>query len=237
MAAIRHTALNGGMVEIDGGGADLTRPFASFIVARFGSHLQEFGAGRLDFGATVARELEIDLTEEYSYQGGRLRLGSGPWVDLDTKHETVIRIAVWEGTAYSLKTVKYGGRSLDLIALLDQFVISETADGIAMRPTNPHEVRLARIGGHAPSVVQNVPGVGLLEVAELTPERAKRLPPWAGLPVTGGELFVENERSRDAKTFLMVGHTAVSRLYPNHWEDEEAAIVDRFSKMKVEWRS
>lgn len=235
-AEAEHTCLDASVVKISSYvSLDLAQPFGSVIHARFGPFFHEFIGGPLDYGRRVAEGLEITLDEEYSYQGGVLRLGSTILFDDITKLQTIRRFAVWEGQSFSFKTFLHGGSSKDLISVIDKFDISEGAAGIVLSP-KPGAAAINRDGtNHLPELDQNVPGMGLLEIGYLSATRARMLPSWEGQRVRGGELFVE-DKGTEEMTLLLVGDTSVTRLYPNHWEANEQEILDKFSEVVVGWQ-
>lgn len=237
MGAFRdYRVIDGSSVSVDfSDDADLTQRFATFSIFDWGSHRQEFAAGTADFGAVVAEHLEIVLDESYSYQGGTLRIGSTILYDEATRISAVRRFGVWEGVNHSLKTLLHHAETADMIALLDQFSIEETPAGITLHPNEPKSTRVV-VGGtaHVPRLLQNVPGLGLLEIKQRTPAYARRLPVWSGRRTRGGELFVE-DRDSDQMTLLLVGEGVLTRLYPNAAQASEETMIDRFSEGLFRW--
>jgi hypothetical protein len=232
LSSITRAALDGGLVTISVQG-DLDRPWGTYVEYSLGGSIQQFGAGGIDFAATIARELSISLDEQYSFQGGRLRIGSKSEYNPVTRQRELTRIGVWEGWGFSLKAVLYNRSSKDMIGLLERFTVTETPNGLVIDPVRPALAELQR-GQWAPRVAQNVPDLGLISIRERTPEREKRLPKWKGMTVSGGELFVDR-RGTAQMTFALAGETAVTRLYPNSWEADVTDILDRFSEAKIDW--
>ncbi len=159
-----------------------------------GIKYQELTAGPRDLGETMAMDphiaLGMRLDEEYSFQGGRLRIGAGTQPvgsDGDEYWEqgpdgigrpTPIRFGVWEGDAYSVHTQRYGGEANHLIAVFHEFEISETAEGVSCKPKDYPATTF--IDG--PRVLKDIPELGLLSIAQLTSTTAKRLPRHRGTP-------------------------------------------------------
>jgi hypothetical protein len=133
-------------------------------------------------------------------------------------------VAVWRGRRYCFFTEMYGATITNLLAVLRTLRIEEYDDGLTLRPT-------ARVGAEfaAPAtVLKEVPGLGLLEMAPLTKQRAGQLPSWRGLQTQAGELF------RDALTdgkpyFLLATADAWLSLVPLAGTDLEQvpALLNR----------
>lgn len=233
MATVTPIALDGSTVEISSA-LDLDRPGAtSFIVARLGNHLQEFGSGDLDFGDFVAEGHGVSFEEEYSFQGGRLRVGRAEKYDTQVKGGYTLRLGVWQGRSSSVKTVIFNGKSADVVSLFDQFTIEETSSGVVMRPARP-SVDIVRDGQHAPDFVKPVPGLGLLDVYALTPDKVRGAPQWGGRRVRGGELFVEIGARREDTTLVLLGRSAFTRIYPDEGTTESDVVAEA-SELEVAW--
>jgi hypothetical protein len=83
--------------------------------------------------------------------------------------------------------------------------------------------------------VKWVPAVGLLEIWQRTAEADVELPPWPGIEVIGGELFVEMKLG-GRTLFLLVGETSVTRIY----SDEDVSlnlVTDGLEKVSVGWKT
>ncbi len=232
-----HTTLDGNLLELKSHvPLDLTRPFGSVIHARFGPYFQEFIGGQLSYGRQVAESMELVLDEHYSFAGGSLLIGSKIAYDEMTKLESTQLLGVWEGKSFSFKTVLHNAESRDFIPLLSEFSITETDTGIALQPKDPKRVQIERSStSHGPTLNQNIPGLGLIEVWELTSDLIETLPPWEGKHVPGGELFLEDEDTPDI-TFVLVGISSFTRLYPNLWEVAELGALELFSELTVSVR-
>lgn len=228
-----QSSVDGGSVNIEGPG-DLSAPWASFADLAVGDRLVEIGTGPARWGFDVAEGLEIDLAESYSYRNGTLHLGEKTTTDPVTQLSGTYRLAVWVVNGFSMKT--HGYRDTEsLIAFLENFELQDRVDGLVLKPRQRSTISYLRSQTRAPSYLQNVPGVGLIEVKQLTPEKRKAAPPWSGAAAKGGSLYVEDKDSSDW-TLLLVGESAITRLYPNYWQAPPEEIVDRFSDTVVTWQ-
>ena len=235
MPSVTLTALDGGTVELMSP-LDVRRGGAtSFIVVKWANHLQEFGAGELEYGEFVAGVHEIEFSEEYSLQGGRLRIGFGEHYDPQTRASATTALGVWEGTGRALKTVLWEASSQDVIGVFEQFDIAERPTGIVLLPRSP-AVSVVRDGAHAPDVVQYVQGLGLVDVFQLTDEVRRGMPPWAGRRVRGGELFSEDAGPEAVLTLVLAGPSAVARIYPDEGA-VESELLERASELEVSWQA
>jgi hypothetical protein len=125
--------------------------------------------------------------------------------------------------------------SSGLIALFGMLTITETDQGVTLAPMDANELTLARSGGQQPELVKWVPAVGLLEIWQRTAEADVELPPWPGIEVIGGELFVEMKLG-GRTLFLLVGETSVTRIY----SDEDVSlnlVTDGLEKVSVGWKT
>jgi hypothetical protein len=207
---------------------------------------QEFIAAPLDFGEEFALSPEtgegMAFDEEYSLQGGRLRLAWGrEHVGPDGAEywergpdgrgrPKPLRIGVWQGQAFSLTTVIRGDTSSDLLAIFEAIVITESALGVAVSTRNPR--RHTFVDG--PSILQDVPQLGLLDIADVSDPAVRALPRRKrGTPVVGGELFVE-ERGEPMMSFMLVGETSRTYIIP-HPGIAEQQLVDGSSNLEVAW--
>jgi hypothetical protein len=208
------TALDGATVYLSADRELQEIGTTSFAVFDIGGHLQEFGGGPHDFGDIEASRRGVTFEQEYASQGGRLRIGSAQRRTPTGFPLPPVRLAAWQGQAHSVKTVIYGGTPRDLIGLLSSFSIGETPNGVTVRPRSPEQATLVRTTAHAPDIARPVPGIGLLDISELTPDVAAQVPAWKGRLVAGGEVFVESPRT-DEMTLVFVGESVFIRIYPN----------------------
>ncbi len=227
-----YRMINGPSVRIEGPSLDLTRPTTTFGVATAGSYRQELGAGPRTFGPAVAQDWGVNLTEEYSFQKGTLRIGTVNYTDAVTKVFSIIRIGIWEGEATSLKTTRYDVGSDEMIAVLSEFIFDETEFGLMLSP-NPGSSFSYDLNEKAPMLFKDIPGVGVLEIKRLTKATSRRVPPWEGKQVRGGELFV-TDRGSPKMTYLLVSPSALTIIDPD-FERPEEEVVDALSEMTVAW--
>jgi len=228
------TAVDGGSVKIDSPLDFSMIGATTFLVARIAQHLQEFGAGELAFGDHVAQATEVSFEEEYSVQGGRLRLGSAEHTDqAGGLSPRSFRLGVWSGKAYCVKTFIYNRPTSELIDIFRLFSIDERDDGVVLNSTRG-DVPVMMKGAQVPKVVNNIQGLGLLEIRRLTPEIKRQFPPWDGLPVRGGGIFHDDPRGQGEGSLVLLGLSAVTRVYRDPaLLDEE--FVDAASELLVTW--
>jgi hypothetical protein len=228
------TALDGSSVEIDTPLDFTTHGATTFLVASIAGYLQEFGGGHLEFGDSVAAATEVAFDEEYSLQGGRLRLGSAEHVDGDGTGRRTFRLGVWNGKAYCVKTFIYNRPTRELIEIFGLFTIEERDTGPVLR-TDQRGVSLTGSGVQPPKVVNGIKDLGLLEIRRLTPQMRRRFPPWEGAPGRGGELYFDSPRGEGEGSIILVGNSAATRIYR-----EPGLPDDRFAgaaaELRVTWR-
>lgn len=235
MASVTHLAPDSGLVDISGEGLNLNHPATGIRLASVGDHHQEFTVGNFELGERIAREGPgIELTEAYTFQGGRLRIGSRHYPDGD-----LARVAVWEGENHSLYTISYGERasqSARMLAVLDLLKIDEVArvsgipGGIIFRSREPGRLWFDR----GPTVLKFIPTLGLIEIAELTKEVIRELPRWSGAPVPGGEIFADEENP-NRRYFVLVSRTAKTLIMPAAGTTD-AGLEIALSRLQIEWR-
>ena len=194
--SVAHRALDGRRFLLSGP-FDLDAPFTSVAEVSIGGRQLEFTAGSAGLADELARELgAAGFHEEFAFQGGALRTARV------TSHDRQIRlteerlVAAWCGRRYCFVTQLYGGTTAELLAALRSVRITEHADGLAVRPGG---------GGRFASpatVIKQVPGLGLLDMAPLTAERARELPSWRGLRTAAGELF--QDKLTDGKPYFVL---------------------------------
>lgn len=209
-------------------------------------HWQEFIAAPLGFGEEFALSPGtgdgMAFEEEYSFQGGRLRLASGKELVGPDGAEywergpdgrgraKPLRIGVWEGQAFSLTTVIRGETSSDLLAVFEMIVITESAIGVTVSTRQ----RRGHTFVEGPSVLQDVPELGLLDIADVSDPMVRALPRRKhGTPVRGGELFVA-ARGEPTMSFLLLGETARTYIIP-HTGIVEQQLVDGSSNLEIGW--
>lgn len=229
----QHTAIDGSTVTIDAA-VDPQRQASSVGVYTVDGRWQELTTSYLEFGRDVALDLGVELTESYRYQGGALLVGTTSVAFAreggQPPQNDLLHLAVWEGREHSVHTHLYNGRAHDLIAVLDRFTLDEHAAGVRLLPRDPGRTRLAR----EPSVLREVPSVGLLHIRPMTRKVARMVPSWKGASARGGELFVG--RRPGSLHMVLAGrrsHTLIMR------EGEECSKEDlsRVMLLDVDWRT
>lgn len=218
----RFAALDGGRVEI---GTSLRLGPES---CNAGAELRDLGikyqhllSGPLGLARHYALSPQLSegmqLTQEFAFQGGTLWLGSGVQLagadgarygELAPDGQlrpAPVHMAAWEGDAHSLLLFRYTGQSIDLLHILDHFVITDTPQGITAIPRDPASTFYVS----GPKVTVDIPDFALLDVRQLTPQLARELPRASGTQVPGGELFVRN-RNEESRHLVLVGPSTVT---------------------------
>lgn len=248
-------AENGTFTALDGGEVQVASAFPlGPVTSHVGVRFQKIGiaqaylvAGAHGLAASLAESPQVAsgmrFDEEYALDGATVRLGWGePQVGPDgvtytewgpdgrLRHARV-RMAIWSGGSYELHVLRYSGESDVLLAMFNELVISETTTGVVCAPKD----RTATQFVEGPSVLIDVPGLGLLEVFQLTAPRVKDLPRFAGTSVAGGELFVR-ARDSEKRHFIMVGDTALTYLMPDHGVTN-ATLEQGLADLTVTWQA
>lgn len=241
-------ALDGSTIRLWGSSSLSPRGYSSEGVAELrslGIRSQNYAAGPLSFGQEMALSPHLSrgfqFTHEYGLQGGRLRLGSGfqhPEPDgseyLELGPDGRLRpakfnMAVWEGERYSLQTFNYGGEATSLIPVLDVMVITEKPSGIVCRPRDPRQTAY----WDGPRILQDVPGVALLDIKQLTNARVRNLPMHRGTSVPGGELFASEHIADKHYYFILAGQTCITYIMP-HTGDADTVLAS-LEELEVSW--
>jgi hypothetical protein len=232
----KHLALDGSLVTVDSTDShDLGAAVSSAGVYWVDGMAREFTASYREFGRAVAADLGMNLDESYSLQGGTLLLGSATQVwpevnDAGAHITSLLRLGVWEGDWFSLHAHLYGGQSLDLVDLFNRFVISESPLGIRIEPQSPS----AETHFKEPSLLKEVPGIGLLDVEALTTRVARALPRWKGTEVRGGELFTDQAEGR-SRYYVLVSDSARTLVMPPS-DCDHSTVVAGLETLHVSWR-
>lgn len=213
--SVVHRALDGRRYRLTSS-LDLSAPCTSVVEVSAGARVHELTAGVAALGEELAAAAGASLEEELSYQGGRLRLGRASRYDPAVRLSETVLVAVWQGRQYCLVTQLYGGSPADVLALLRRLPITEHDDGIALG--TGAGVRLSRPA----SVLKQVPGLGLLEITQLTPELARTLPRWRGVSTAAGELF-RDELGDGTPYFVLAGRDTWATVVPVAGGDGRAA--------------
>jgi hypothetical protein len=197
-STVSHRAVDGGRFRISGP-FDLGAPFTSTVEMTIAGRRQEFTAGPVDLADEMARAAGAEaFDEELGYQGGTLLTARTRPYDRQIRLSEDRLIAAWRGDRYCIVTELYGGSTADLLARLRTLRLEEHADGLAIDPAPRGGSQFA-----APAtVVKQVPGLGLLELAPLTAQQATQLPSWAGLKTPAGELF--RDKLSDGRDYFVL---------------------------------
>lgn len=182
------------------------------------------------FGEERALQLlGAPLDEEYEYGGGRLRVGYTEQMDGVGLYRT--RLGVWEGARWSLSAHLSGtSTTADLLALLDAFQIAEHDEGPALAPRDK-ETSLAE----APSVLKQLPGVGLVTVEPMTREVARALPRWQGRAVRGGELFRDDSRIEMGALVFHLVHDSSRSVVAAGVDTPFDTLLEALEDLEVVW--
>ncbi|WP_218106631.1 hypothetical protein [Micromonospora pallida] len=193
-----HRSVDGSRFRLDGS-LDLSAPVTSVADVTINGRLHEFTAGSTGLADDVVRALGVDrFDEELTYQGGTLLTARTRPYDPQIKLTEDRLVAVWRGRRHSFFTELYGATSAHLLGVLRTLRVEEHDDGLALLPTSVGGAKFA-----APAtVLKEVPGLGLLEMAPLTRERAERLPSWRGLRTQAGELY--RDALSDGKPYFVL---------------------------------
>lgn len=228
-----YTSLDGGLVEI--GGVDLpVQPGATrFAVYESTASQHEFALGELNYGEWVASGEGVELTEGYTLSSGsQVSVGHQTADDPVTKLVEHSALGVWYGSRWSMTLWLHGADSAQIIATYNEFSMAEKETGVVLNPRLPESWSLVRGSAHAPEVDTHIEGLGSIEVVQRTPEQAWQVPSTNGVPVAGGELWVEDPESHNP-TFLLANDTSISRIWPE--KSPEAELIDRCSRLEVSW--
>lgn len=247
--AKRHTwicdALDGAQVEVRSPFAvgDATHSAMAELRA-IGLASVEVCVSGLGWADDLARSSEISVgmrfDEAFGFQGGRLRLGAGRQPIGPDRAEywergpdgrnrrKLVNMAAWTGHRFELHIIQYGGDADRLIAILRQFRIRETRHGITCAPADPKQTFFHE----GPTVILGIPGLGILEVEQLTKRAARTMPGHRGTQVAGGELY-KGEMGPGGSYYLMRGRTAKATLVPEEVSSRELAAA--LEGLEVAW--
>lgn len=235
-ARATHRALDGTVITLTGT-ADLSHPYSSIIRLSFAQRLHELTAMDRRFGVRWAASLGVPrLTEEFVVQGGRLRLGAGEIADESlgdfpakgrAKTSDRVLAAVWEGRAHALCAHFYHADTADAIRLFDALRITEHAESISVVPKRGKRAAVTETA----TVAKEIPGIGLLEIAALNRESARRLPRHRGTPLSTGELF-RDTHGDGSVYFVFATPTAVVTVLPD--QDEVRGAPARLGGLTVQ---
>jgi hypothetical protein len=195
---VSHQAVDGGRFRLSGP-FDLGAPFTSTVEMTIAGRRQEFTAGPVSLADDVASAIGAGaFDEEFGYQGGTLLTARTRPYDQQIRLSEDRLIAAWRGERYCIVTELYGASTADLLARLRTFRLDEQPDGLAIRPDPRGGSQFAVPA----TVVKQVPGLGLIELAPLSAQQATQLPSWTGLMTPAGELF--RDKLSDGRDYFVL---------------------------------
>ncbi|GGQ06393.1 hypothetical protein BKA00_003326 [Actinomadura coerulea] len=222
---VTHRSLDGVRVRL-AGDHDLRRPCTSVARIAEGGRLHEISSGTREDALAWAADIGVDRFEqEFRVQGGRLRVGRTATRDAETGLSDPVLAAVWEGRRHAVFTHLYHGRPADAVAFFDTVRLTEHEDGVTAVPRG----RARR--PEPAEMVKEVPGIGLLEITALTTVTRRRLPPWRGASVAGGELFRDAVEGQ-GPYFLLALKSLLVTVLPE--EDRVRDVPRRLAGLAVE---
>jgi hypothetical protein len=222
---VTHRSLDGVRVRL-AGAHDLGRPCTSVARIADGGRLHEISSGTREDALGWADDIGLGpFEQEFRIQGGRLRVGRTATRDAETGLSDPVLGAVWEGRRHAVFTHLYHGRPADAVAFFDKVRLTEHGDGITAVPRG----RTRR--PEPAELVKEIPGLGLLEITPLTTGTRKRLPPWRGASVAGGELFQDTVEGQ-GPYFLLALKSLLVTVLPE--EDRARDVPRRLGGLTVE---
>lgn len=222
---VTHRSLDGVRVRLSGK-HDFRLPCTSVARIADGGRLHEISSGTREDALGWAEDIGLDRFEqEFHLQGGRLRVGRTVTRDPDTGVSDPVLAAVWEGRRHAVFTHLYHGRPADAVAFFGTLRLTEHGDGVTAVPRGR-----ARRPDPA-EMVKEVPGLGLLEITPLTARTRRRLPPWRGASVAGGELFQDTVEGQ-GPYFLLALRSLLVTVLPE--EDPVRETPRRLAGLAVE---
>lgn len=253
MSIVVRTVLDGSVVTLthpDANWNDAFRSDARILLP--GGTVRDLCSGSHAHADWIAAEPDfgpVKFRDTYDFQGGTLRLGSGPspktpdgaeymYVAEDGTRRRVERwLAVWYGKRYSLHSQAEGGpdKAQSLLHLFDQLILSEREGGLVVEIAGDSQAQMYGV-----AMTQQVPGHFLLNVEPLGPDEARSLPPWEGTPAKGGELFVGSHETHgeelrlDHVYLVLVTASAVVTMIPLEFATE-ASMTAFASNLEATW--
>lgn len=209
---VRSTCLDGGVLTLESTDQDLTARQTHIMRIGSGGRVFELSASRRQEGTSVADALAVSLDtgpygERHGYRGAHLRFANGRDVDRTSRAVDEVLLAAWEGAHHAVVFPSYHSTAKDATALLENFRFEETSDGVTCTPSARGATRFPA------EVVQEISGVGLLEIAFLSEEVRRTLPPWEGTKLPSGELF-EDTLGNGEPYYILVSQTARAIVMP-----------------------
>jgi hypothetical protein len=202
------------------GPVDLTHPVTSTARVVVGAVVREFNGLQPWVAAAMAEHSGVHLDEEFSFQGGTLRVGGAAHKSPDTGSVDRLTLAVWSGRQHALTAHMYdAATSADVLRLLNAVRIFEHDDGLVITPRTE-----AKAAFYQP--VRNaklIPGLGSVDARIRESRTLRSLPPWSGARVPGGELF-RDTMTNGAPFLVLATSTAVVTIVPRDVDPLEDAV-------------
>lgn len=218
-AEATHRALDGTRFVFRGP-VDLSHPVTSTARVAVGNVVREFNALPPWGAEAMAESYDLRLDEEFSFQGGTLRVGQAERKSEGGRMTDRMSLAVWTGRQHALTTHLYDATtSADALRLMNAVQIVEHADGIVIAPRVEaraafyETVRNARL----------VPGIGTVDARRREARTLRALPPWQGASVPAGELF-RDTLTNGAPFLVLATSTAVVTIVPDERDRLEDVV-------------
>lgn len=238
-SSTRTRMLDGSIIQIEGKADLRIHPeFVTSVQASVGGRVVLFEAGMASIADHVQELLEIEKMDlVFDWQGGVLQMGS---INKGGGPET---LATWTGSKYAAKMSLAQATEDIVLDMMEQFDITETAEGIKIVSNRPGFSSLLTEEKQF-EVTYSIEGRGLLIVQPLTKSRAKTLPDHEGAPVTGGELFkaeadridaVDTDRGEDhMHALLLISKTAVAHYLPGGPSETPQETIDLMAAITID---
>lgn len=187
----------------------------------------------------VAEDLRIahpllTYSQEYSHQGGTLRIGSSPAADeyalgsVGFGELDRFWVGAWIGISACVYTTTRSTHDVtdDLVARFAGIQITESDNGLILNSGSG--ATISRLG-----MTKEVPRLGVLNIHDSGHPSAPSAPAWEGQKTDGGELYVD----RDQGYFLLVTETAIASIQPVNEGDrlEDPERLSLIQQLRIYW--
>lgn len=216
----RAQAINGDLVTIEHPQLDLSYPITTYATVAYNGVAHQFIST-----PDISSHSFTVVTGEFSVGGNLARVVEV--VDNVAGKAQVAYQAVLETENGALWTQSHDSREA-VAEVMGAVRPIDTPLGIKLEPSDS-----ARIVS-APTVVQSVPGFGIIEAVPLTREVNAALPDWQGSPVAAGELFA-GSMSRSLNYLILVTATARVHVLLED-QDQVDAVTATTSDLQVVWQ-
>ncbi|MFB4276862.1 MULTISPECIES: hypothetical protein [unclassified Nonomuraea] len=199
--------------------------------------MHEFTASTAGFARSYAVQAGVKgFDETFSTQGGQLSVGrldmsqsAVPPPDGFPRIPEIYVAVVWEGQRSSLYTRLYNTGTAQAVALIEALEITEHADGLSVAP------RPGTGGAYNAQAValKEVPSVGLLEIALLTKEMSRRVPPWAGTRTAAGAELFRDTLSDGKPYYVLVTDSAMATVIPDPDGKNVAGLAEGLDRLTL----